>query len=56
MLDLVMLDAKATGVPARTLRAVGALGVEVVDVPLMTPASGSYLDDELFARALLSLA
>ncbi len=56
LLDLVLLDAKGAGVKAKTLRDVEALGVEVVDVPLVTPASAPYLDDELLAQALLSLA
>ncbi len=54
LLQFVLLDAKGAAVPRKTLRAVEKLGVQVVDVPLMTERSRPYLDDELLAEALLS--
>jgi CofD-related protein of GAK system len=56
VLQFVLVDGKATGLPRRTVQGVRRLGVEVVDVPLMTAASRPYLDDRLLAEALLSLA
>ena len=56
LLHFVLVDAKRSDTKASTLREVQKLGVQIVDVPLMTDASAPYLDDELLARALLSLA
>jgi CofD-related protein of GAK system len=56
LLDFVLVDARGAGWSTKTLRAIEKLGVEVVDVPLITSGSAPYLDDELLAQALLSLA
>jgi CofD-related protein of GAK system len=56
LLQFVLVDGKKAGVKKKTMRAVERLGVRVIDVPLMSPTSGAYLDDERLAQALLSLA
>lgn len=56
LLNFVMIDRVGAGVTRGTIRDVEKLGVQVIDVPLITRESGSYLDDELLAEALLSLA
>jgi hypothetical protein len=43
-------------VPKTTIRSIERLGLQVVDVPLVTAESRPYLDDRLLAEALLSLA
>jgi CofD-related protein of GAK system len=55
LLQFVLLDARSSGVTRKTLRQVEKLGVQVIDVPLITDRSGPYLDDGLLAEALLSM-
>ena len=55
LLHLVLVDAARTGLTKKALREVEELGVRVVDVPLISPGNGPYLDDRLLAEALLSL-
>lgn len=55
LLHFVLLDGQGAGIRKKTMRAVEKLGVQVIDVPLMTDRSRPYLDDELLAEALLSL-
>jgi CofD-related protein of GAK system len=55
LLQFVLLDAKAMALSPTMLQRVRRLGVEVVDVPLVSPVSRPYLDDALLAEALLSL-
>jgi CofD-related protein of GAK system len=56
LLQMVLLDSRGAGVAKSTLQRVRRLGLEVVDVPLITGASHPYVDDGLLAEALLSLA
>jgi CofD-related protein of GAK system len=55
VLQFVLVDGRATGLSRAVVQRARRLGVEVIDVPLMTQASHPYLDDELLAEALLSL-
>ena len=55
LLTFVMIDRAEAGITRKTIRAVEKLGVEVIDTPLITESSGSYLDDDLLAESLLSL-
>lgn len=56
LLHLVLLDARRTGLGREEIRRIEALGVAVVDVPLMPEAGGRRLDDRLLLEALLSLS
>jgi CofD-related protein of GAK system len=56
LLQLVLLDSRGAAVPKTTIRSIERLGLQVVDVPLVTAESRPYLDDRLLAEALLSLA
>jgi CofD-related protein of GAK system len=56
LLQMVLVDARATGIAKQTLQRVGRLGVEVIDGPLVTAQSHPYVDDGLLAEVLLSLA
>lgn len=56
LLTCVLVDADEAGIPPATLGKIEALGVRVIDRPLITGASRPLLDDELLADALLSLA
>jgi CofD-related protein of GAK system len=55
LLQFVMLDARTVGLTRKARQAIRGLGVEVIDVPLMSEGSAPYLDDTLLAEALLSL-
>ena len=55
LLQYVLVDGKGAGIKKKTMRAVEKLGIQVVDVPLITERSRPYLDDELLVQALLSL-
>jgi len=55
LLQFVLLDAKACGLKRAAAQRIRKLGVEIVDVPLVTEASRPYLDDTVLAEALLSL-
>ncbi len=55
LLHLVLVDVRRSGVEAAELRRVEALGVAVVDAPLVTDRSAPLLDDRLLVEALLSL-
>jgi CofD-related protein of GAK system len=56
LIQFVLLDGKAVGLSRKARQGIRGLGVEVVDVPLVTAGSAPYLDDTLLAEALLSLA
>jgi len=56
LLQFVLLDGKAVGLNRKDRQGIRRLGVELVDVPLVTAGSTPYLDDTLLAEALLSLA
>jgi CofD-related protein of GAK system len=56
LLSAVLVDAAGAAIDASTLRAVEALGVEVIDRPLFTETSRPRFDDRLLAEALFSLA
>jgi CofD-related protein of GAK system len=55
LLDSVLVDSRDGGVTPDELRGVRALGVGVIDHPLVTGPSGPTLDDSQVLSALLSL-
>lgn len=54
LLQYVLLDVSGTGVTRDEVAAVESLGVQVVDVPLLSEGSAPYLDDDRLIEALLS--
>lgn len=56
LLQFVLVDAARTRTTRATRRAVEKLGVQVIDVPLVTDESAPYVDDERLAETLLSMA
>ena len=56
LLHLVLVDAKAGGIPRTLLADVERQGVTVVDVRLVSAASAPFYDDALLSEALLSLS
>ena len=56
LLNLVLVDSAGGGYPGGLdLEAIRALGVQVVDLPLVSEASQPYVDEERLSEALLSL-
>jgi CofD-related protein of GAK system len=57
VLDFVLLDSKMGRYRGRSLhKRLRALGVEVIDIPLLTPETAPYIDSNLLIPILLSLA
>ena len=56
LLGSILLDRAAYRLPADTLRQVEVLGVEVIDVALMSSESEPHLDPRMLTEALVSLA
>jgi 2-phospho-L-lactate transferase/gluconeogenesis factor (CofD/UPF0052 family) len=56
VLQFVLLDTRANTLSGAAAKRLRRLGVEIVDLPLVTESSRPYLDDRRLAEALLSLA
>jgi CofD-related protein of GAK system len=55
LLQFVLLDGETKGLNRKSRQDIRRLGVEIVEVPLISAGSAPYLDDLLLAEALLSL-
>ena len=56
LLQSVMIDTRSSPVGSDTLRALARLGVEIIDLPLVSTGSAHRLDPRLLTEAIVSLA